>query len=64
MSEPEPIESSITPLISIVTFAGRIFGRAVSRISIEGPIDEIPRRGPLIIAANHASNLDAVVVGA
>ena len=35
----------------------------MSRISIEGALDEIPRDGPLIIAANHASNLDAVVVG-
>jgi 1-acyl-sn-glycerol-3-phosphate acyltransferase len=64
VSDPEPIDSSITPLISAVTFAGRIFGRAVSRISIEGALDEIPRDGPLIIAANHASNLDAPVLGA
>jgi 1-acyl-sn-glycerol-3-phosphate acyltransferase len=64
VSEQEPIESSVTPLISIVTFGGRIFGRAVTRISIEGAVDEIPRDGPVIIAANHASNLDAVVLGA
>jgi 1-acyl-sn-glycerol-3-phosphate acyltransferase len=64
VSDPEPIDSSITPLISIVTFAGRMFARAMSRISIEGAIDEIPRDGPLIIAANHASNLDAPVLGA
>lgn len=64
MSEPEPIDSSITPLISAVAFAGRIFARAMSRISIEGAVDEIPRDGPLIIAANHASNFDAPVIGA
>jgi 1-acyl-sn-glycerol-3-phosphate acyltransferase len=64
MSDQEPIESSVTPLITIVTFAGRMFARAMSRISIEGAVDEIPREGPLIIAANHASNLDAVVIGA
>jgi 1-acyl-sn-glycerol-3-phosphate acyltransferase len=64
MSEdPEPIESSITPLISTLTFGGRIFARAMSRITIEGAIDEIPREGPLILTANHASNLDAVVLG-
>ncbi len=63
MNEQEPIESSITPLISFVTFGGRIFAQAMSRISLEGALDEIPRDGPLIIAANHASNLDAVVVG-
>ena len=64
MSEPEPIDSSITPLISVVAFGGRVFARAMSRISIEGAVDEIPREGPLIIAANHASNFDAPVVGA
>ena len=64
MSDAEPIDSSITPLISAVTLAGRMFARAVSQISIEGAVDEIPRDGPLIIAANHASNLDAPVVGA
>ncbi len=60
---PAPIESSITPLITALTTGGRIFGRAVSRISIDGAIDEIPRDGPLILAANHASNLDAIVLG-
>ena len=61
--DPEPIESSITPLISTLTFGGRIFARAMSRITVEGAIDEIPRDGPLILTANHASNLDAVVLG-
>lgn len=64
MSAPEPIDSSITPLISVVAFGGRVFARAMSRVSIEGALDEIPRDGPLIIAANHASNFDAPAVGA
>ena len=64
MSEPEPIDSSITPLLRIVTLVGRIWASAMTRVSIEGAVDEIPRDGPLIIAANHASNLDAPVVGA
>lgn len=63
MTDAEPIESSITPFISGLTLGGRIFGKAMSRIRIEGAIDEIPREGPLLLAANHASNLDAVVLG-
>jgi 1-acyl-sn-glycerol-3-phosphate acyltransferase len=59
----EPIESSITPLISTLTFGGRVFGRAVSRVRLEGAFDEIPREGPVILAANHSSNLDAIVIG-
>jgi 1-acyl-sn-glycerol-3-phosphate acyltransferase len=64
VTDSEPIDSSITPLLSFVTLGGRIWARAMSRISIEGAIDEIPRDGPLIIAANHASNFDAPVLGA
>jgi 1-acyl-sn-glycerol-3-phosphate acyltransferase len=58
------IDSSIGPMLSLLTFGGRVFGRAVSRVRIEGAIDELPKDGPLILAANHASNLDAVVLGA
>jgi 1-acyl-sn-glycerol-3-phosphate acyltransferase len=57
------LESSITPLISALTLGGRTFARGVTRVRFEGAIDEIPQDGPLIIAANHASNLDAVVLG-
>lgn len=63
MTAQPAIDSSITPLITLLTFGGRIFGRAMSRVSIEGALDEIPRDGPLIIAANHASNLDVPVIG-
>ncbi len=63
-SAPEPVESATTPLIRTVAFGGRLFARAMSRIRIEGAIDEIPRDGPVIIASNHASNFDAVVLGA
>ena len=62
--DPAPLDSSVTPLISTLALGGRIFGRAMTRITVEGAIDEIPREGPLILAANDASNLDAVVLGA
>ena len=64
MTDEEPIESSLTPFIRVLTFGGRIFGRAMSRVRLEGAVDEIPADGPLILAANHASNLDAIVIGA
>lgn len=60
----EPIDAATTPLIRTMAFGARIFARAMSRIRVEGPIEEIPRDGPVIIASNHASNLDAVVLGA
>jgi 1-acyl-sn-glycerol-3-phosphate acyltransferase len=63
--EPAPaIDSSITPLIRLLTIGGRMFGRAMTRVSVEGALDELPRAGPLIIAANHASNLDVPIIGA
>lgn len=62
-SDDAPIESTITPLIAVLTLAGRVFARAMSRIKVEGAIDQIPCEGPLILAANHASNFDAVVLG-
>ena len=58
-----PIESSVTPLIASLTFTGRIITQALSRIAIEGAIDEIPSVGPVIIASNHTSNLDVMVIG-
>jgi 1-acyl-sn-glycerol-3-phosphate acyltransferase len=61
---PTPLENSVTPFLSALTFAGRIFGRSLSRVRLEGAVDQIPRDGPVILAANHASNLDAVEIGA
>jgi 1-acyl-sn-glycerol-3-phosphate acyltransferase len=59
-----PVDSSTTPLIRTMAFGARIFARAMTRVRIEGAVDEIPRDGPVIIASNHASNFDAVVLGA
>jgi 1-acyl-sn-glycerol-3-phosphate acyltransferase len=64
MTETVPLESSITPFLSLLTFTGRVFGRSLSRVALEGAVDQIPREGPVILAANHASNLDAIEIGA
>jgi 1-acyl-sn-glycerol-3-phosphate acyltransferase len=63
-ADKRSLDSSITPLIRLLTLGGRIFGRAVTRVSIEGALDDLPGDGPLIIAANHASNLDVPIIGA
>ena len=41
----------------------RLVTSVITRVSVEGAITQIPREGPVIIAANHASNLDPVVIG-
>ncbi|HYH93208.1 MAG TPA: lysophospholipid acyltransferase family protein [Candidatus Saccharimonadales bacterium] len=58
-----PLDGSVSPLIRTLTLGGRAFSQALTRVSVDGAVDEIPREGPVIIASNHASNLDAVVLG-
>ena len=64
MTAPEPIESSVTPLIRGTALAGRLFAQALTRVRVEGDLDAIPATGPVILASNHVSNLDGVVLGA
>ncbi|MBA2314309.1 MAG: (d)CMP kinase [Chloroflexi bacterium] len=59
-----PIESHQTLLIRFVAWAARLITRAVTHVTLEGDVDAIPRAGPVILAANHASNADPVVIGA
>jgi 1-acyl-sn-glycerol-3-phosphate acyltransferase len=64
IAEEELLESRITPLIRIVAFGARLISRSITRVRVEGDLAAIPREGPVILAANHISNADPVLVGA
>ncbi len=60
----EPLESHIAPWMRLVAAGTRVLLSGFTRLRVEGDLDAIPRSGPVILAANHASNLDPVVLGA
>lgn len=64
MTEAEPIEGSVTPLILATALGGRLFAQAITRVRVEGDVAAIPAEGPVILASNHVSNLDGVILGA
>jgi 1-acyl-sn-glycerol-3-phosphate acyltransferase len=64
ISEAELLRGDITPLIRVSALGARFVARAFTRVRIEGDLDAIPRDGPVILAANHISNADAVLIGA
>ncbi len=61
---PERLDGHLTPLIETVALGARTIARSITRVRVEGAIDGIPREGPVILAANHISNGDAVILGA
>jgi 1-acyl-sn-glycerol-3-phosphate acyltransferase len=61
---PEPLDGHLTPLIRSVALGARAIASAITRVHVEGAIDDIPKDGPVILAANHVSNADAVILGA
>jgi 1-acyl-sn-glycerol-3-phosphate acyltransferase len=64
IDEAQLLENSVTPLIQAVALASRLISRSVTRVRVEGDLDAIPRDGPVILAANHISNADPVIIGA
>jgi len=57
------LPDDLTLFIRGTALLARTALRGLSRIRVEGNLDRIPRQGPLIIAANHLSNADGVLVG-
>ena len=49
-------------LIRMLALIGRILARSLAHVRVEG-LEHIPRRGAVILAANHISNADPVVAG-
>jgi 1-acyl-sn-glycerol-3-phosphate acyltransferase len=64
LAESQILRSDVTPLIAAAAFVSRFLCRSVTRVRIEGDTDAIPREGPVILAANHVSNVDPVLIGA
>jgi 1-acyl-sn-glycerol-3-phosphate acyltransferase len=61
-AEPRPIVDEITPWMSALALVTRAGLAGLTRVRVEGAIEEIPKDGPVIVAANHASNLDPLVI--
>ena len=64
IDEEELFREDLTPLIRGTAFGARTLARSLTRVRVEGDADQIPRTGPVILAANHISNADPVIVGA
>lgn len=58
-----PIVDEIAPWMAALAGAVRVGVAGLTRVRVEGAIDQIPRTGPVIVAANHSSNLDVPVLG-
>jgi len=64
IDEGKLLESHVSLLIRSIAFGARLIGRSITRVRVEGDLAAIPREGPVILAANHISNADPVLVGA
>jgi len=64
IDESELFRGDLTPLIRVTALGARFLARCITRVHVEGDLDRIPRDGPVILAVNHISNADPVIVGA
>ena len=57
------LDNDQTMLVRMIALISRIGARLFANVRVEG-FEHIPRTGPVILAVNHISNADPVVVGA
>ena len=62
--EPTSIATRLGILIRLGSTVLRLIALAIVRLRIEGDLSALPRTGPLIVAGNHASSADPVLIGA
>jgi cytidylate kinase len=63
-ADPTPIATRLGILIRFGSAVLRSIARSIVRLRIEGDLAALPRSGPLIVAGNHASSADPVLIGA
>ena len=63
IDEAELFRGDVTPLIRATALGARIVARCLTRVHVEGDASAIPPEGPVILAVNHISNADAVILG-
>ncbi len=61
---PTPVATRLDPLVRLGSAVLRLVVRAIVRLRVQGDLGAIPRTGPVIVAANHASSADPVLIGA
>ncbi|HUQ43710.1 MAG TPA: (d)CMP kinase [Candidatus Limnocylindria bacterium] len=61
---PTPIATRLGFAIRYGSVVLRFIARAIARLRIEGDLATLPKEGALIVAANHASSADPVLIGA
>jgi 1-acyl-sn-glycerol-3-phosphate acyltransferase len=64
IDEAELFREDLTPLILGTALGARTLARCITRVHVEGDVEAIPKSGPVILASNHISNADPVVIGA
>jgi 1-acyl-sn-glycerol-3-phosphate acyltransferase len=63
-ADARSVRSDANWFIRTSAFVARFIVRCLTRVRVTGALELVPRAGPLIIASNHASNADGVIIGA